>query len=296
MVAVALLHPVASFSWTTFSVHPSVVIGILALAALYEWRARVGDTGSAAGGGTPPAADASRTTVHPTPGQRLALYAGLATLFLTLDGPLHDLSDDYLFSAHMVQHLVLTLAVTPLLIAGTPGWMLRPALRSRIVNAIARRITTGPAAYAIFNVTVVTWHLPPLYNYALSHHPVHIVQHLCFLVASTIMWWPIMSSMPELPRLSYPKQMLYMFLMTLPMTVLAMIITYAGTLLYPWYASAPRVIGLSPLQDQRLGGLIMWIPGGLVFAGVLSVIFFRWVAAQEREDARADAEALAAAR
>jgi len=289
MVAVALLHPAAQFSWSTFSVHPSTVIGIVALAALYEWRARVGDDAPAAGGDAPPAAESSPPPRHPTSGQRLALYAGLVTLFFTLNGPLHDLSDDYLFSAHMVQHLVLTLLVTPLLIAGTPGWMLRPALRSRAVAAIARRITTGPAAFAIFNVTIVVWHLPPLYNYALAHHPVHIAQHLCFLVASTIMWWPIMSTMPELPRLSYPKQMLYMILLTLPMTMVAMIITYASTLLYPLYASAPRVIGLSPLQDQRLGGLIMWIPGGLVFVAVLSVIFFRWSAAQEREDLRASA-------
>jgi putative membrane protein len=205
-------------------------------------------------------------------------------MFFTLNGPLHDLSDEYLFSAHMVQHLVLTMVVTPLLIGGTPGWMLRPALRSRIVAAIAQRITTGPAAFAIFNVTIVAWHLPPLYNYALYHHPVHIVQHLCFLVASTIMWWPIMSPMPELPRLSYPKQMLYICLMTLPMTAVAMIITYSSSLLYPFYGGAPRVFDLSPLQDQRLGGLIMWIPGGFIFIAVLSVVFFKWVGAQEHAD------------
>jgi putative membrane protein len=161
-------------------------------AGLYAWRARAG----------------ARAGEHPTAGQKLAFAAGLATLLLTLNGPIHDLSDDYLFSMHMVQHLLLTMLVTPLLIAGTPGWMLRPALRIRAVAAVARYITTGPAAFTIFSLTIVVWHLPPLYNYALAHHPVHIVQRLCFLVASTIMWWPVMSTMPELPRLSYPKQML----------------------------------------------------------------------------------------
>ncbi|MGH7626210.1 MAG: cytochrome c oxidase assembly protein, partial [Gemmatimonadaceae bacterium] len=247
MYAVALLHPAAGFSWTTINVHWSTVIGSAVLAGLYAWRARAG----------------ARSGEHPSAGQKLAFAAGLATLLLTLNGPIHDLSDDYLFSMHMVQHLLLTMLVTPLLIAGTPGWMLRPALRSRAVAAVARYITTGPAAFTIFSLTIVVWHLPPLYNYALAHHPVHIVQHLCFLVASTIMWWPIMSTMPELPRLSYPKQMLYLFVLTLPMTLVAIIITYADTLLYPFYASAPRVMDLSPLQDQRLGGLIMWIPGGL---------------------------------
>jgi putative membrane protein len=214
----------------------------------------------------------------------VAFIAGLAAMFFTLNGPLHDLSDSYLFSAHMVQHLVLTLIITPLLIAGTPGWMLRPALRSRTVATIAKRITNAPAAFAIFNVTIVAWHLPPLYNFALAFHPAHIVMHLCFLVASTIMWWPVMSTMPELPRLSYPKQMLYLLFMTLPMTAVAMLITYSGTVLFPLYASAPRVWALSPLEDQRLGGLIMWIPGGFVFIGVISVAFFRWVAEFERQE------------
>src|SRR5512146_768591 len=230
MVGLSLLHPTTGFSWSSFSVHPSTVIGIAALGALYGWRARNGEVDPVPADprlGTP--ARAPDPTRRPTGGQMLAFVAGLAVMFFTLNGPLHDLSDTYLFSAHMVQHLVLTMVVTPLLIGGTPGWMLRPALRSRAVAAIARRITTGPAAFAIFNVTIVVWHLPPLYNYALTHHPVHIVQHLCFLVASTIMWWPVMSTMPELPRLSYPKQMLYLVLMTLPMSAVAMLITYAST-------------------------------------------------------------------
>ncbi|HEU4641018.1 MAG TPA: cytochrome c oxidase assembly protein [Gemmatimonadaceae bacterium] len=287
MFDVMLLHPTTELSWTSFDVHWSTVIGIAALAGLYVWRARAGERAmTAAEGGVERRVPAA--VAHPplTAGRKVLFLLGLATLFFTLNGPIHDLSDSYLFSAHMVQHLLLTMLVTPLLIAGTPGWMLRPALRSRAVAAIARRITTGPAAFAIFNLTIVVWHLPPLYNYALAHHPVHIVQHLCFLVASTIMWWPIMSTMPELPRLSYPKQMLYVFLMTMPMSLVAIIITYSDSLLYPFYASAPRVLGLSPLQDQRLGGLIMWIPGGLIFAGVLSVIFFKWVGELEAQDRR----------
>jgi len=280
---VSLLHPTATFSWSSFSVHPSTVIGIAALGALYAWRARAGEVDPVPQDGATPAR-APDPARRPTPGQVLAFVLGLAALFFSLNGPLHDLSDDYLFSAHMVQHLALTMVVTPLLIAGTPGWMLRPALRSRAVAAVARAITTGPAAFAIFNVTIIVWHLPPLYNYALEHHPLHIVMHLCFLVASTIMWWPVMSTMPELPRLSYPKQMLYLFLMSLPMTAVAMVITYSSTVLFPFYAGAPRVWALSPLQDQRLGGLIMWIPGGFVFIGVLSVAFFRWVREFERQE------------
>jgi putative membrane protein len=256
-----LLHPDTEFSLTHWTIHWSTVIGIAALGGLYGWRVR-------------------REGILPSLGERVAFAGGLLTLFLTLNGPLHDLSDDYLFSAHMVQHLVLTMLVTPLLIAGTPPWMLRPALRARAVERLARRITTGPAAFTIFSVTILVWHLPPLYNLAMAHHNVHIAQHLCFLVASTIMWWPLMSRMPELPALPYPAQMLYTFLLTLPMTAVSIVITYASVILYPTYGEAPRQFGLSPLDDQQLGGLIMWIPGGIVFLIVLTVVFFRWAAAE----------------
>ena len=123
----------------------------------------------------------------------------------------------------------------------------------------------------------------------MAFHPVHIAQHLLFLVTSTIMWWPLMSPLPELPRLSYPGQMLYCFLMTIPMSVVAVAITMADHVLYPAYSAAPRVWGLTPLNDQQLGGLIMWVPGGLFFLLVASVVFFTWSA--DGSDDRAGAQA-----
>ena len=253
-----LLHPVANLD-SGFTVHASTVIGIAALAALWEWRAR-----------TAPVAGS------PTLAQRAALYAALLLLFFSLNGPVHDLSDVYLFSAHMVQHLVLELAVPPLLLYATPGWMLRPLLRWRAVRAVAERVTRPAWCFAIFNLVLAGWHLPPAYNLALAYHPVHIAQHLMFIAASTLMWWPLLGSLRELPRPSYPAQLLYCFLMTIPMSIVSVYIVYADRVLYPAYAIAPRVLGISPLEDQRLGGLIMWIPGGLFFLLVMSVVFFRW--------------------
>lgn len=257
-----LLHDAARLSPDEFSVHLSTVIGLVGLGALYFWRASHA-----------PADQAGRS---PTTAQRAMFVAGLATIFLSLNGWLHDVSDFYLFSAHMVQHLVLTLVAPPLLIMGTPGWMLRPALRWPGVGPVARFITNAPAAYVIFNVVLIVWHLPPMYEFALEHHSVHIAQHLCFMVSATLMWWPILSPMPELPRLSYPLQMLYLFLMTIPMSLTAVCIGYSDHLLYPFYAAAPRLWGITPMQDQLIGALIMWIPGGLFFFAVISVIFFRW--------------------
>jgi putative membrane protein len=182
-----------------------------------------------------------------------------------------------------VQHLLLTMLVTPLLIIATPASMLRPALASPRVLALAKRITSGSAAFVLFNVTLIAWHLPPLYNLAMRNHDVHIVQHLCFLATSVLMWWPLLSRVPELPALSRPLQLLYICLLMIPMSVIGMIITYADEVLYPAYESAPRMWGLSPLEDQLIGGLIMWIPGSLIYVALLTIVFFRW--AKEAQDA-----------
>ncbi len=261
-----LLHGAAPLSWTGFSVHWSTVIGVAVLAGLYEWRSRAAVADPSLG-------------AAPDAGQRARFIAGLVVTVVALNGPLHDLSDSFLFSAHMVQHLVLTLLVPPLLISGTPASLFRQALRSPAVARIARVIGRPVFCFAAFNVVIAVWHFPVLYNFALAHHAVHIGQHLMFLVAAVLMWWPLLSPLPELPRLSYPLQMLYCFLMTIPMSLVAIFITYADSVLYPSYASAPRVWQLSPMQDQMIGGLIMWIPGGLFFVCVMAVVFFKWSAA-----------------
>ena len=257
----ALLHAGVAFRWNSFTLHPSTLIGLAALGALYAWAA-------------------SRFPEPPSIPRRVAFGAGLVLIFLSLNGPVHDLSDSYLFSAHMVQHLVLTLIAPALLLGGTSASMLRPPLRNRAVRSAAERLTKPIPAFAIFNIVLIAWHLPVVYELAMRNHTVHIVQHLMFIAAAVLMWWPILGTVPELPRLPYPGQMLYAFLMTMPMGMLSIFITYADTLLYPAYAAAPRVIGLTPLEDQRLGGLIMWVPGGLFFLGVMSVVFFRWSAAE----------------
>lgn len=280
-----LLHPVANLSSSGFTVHLSTVIGLTALGGAYLWRAHRGpsalDKAANERGGV---IEGVRT---PSSGQRAAFFVALAIVFFTLNGPLHDLSDYYLFSAHMLQHLVLTLIVPPLFILGTPGWMLRPLLRNSFVLSFAKTITTPSGCFLIFNGVLALWHLPPMYNLALASHPVHISQHLMFIAAAVFMWWPLTSQLPELPRASYPAQMMYCFLLTVPMGVIAIFISMAEDLLYPAYAIAPRIWGMSPMQDQQYGGLIMWIPGALFFYGVMSIVFFKW----QRRDADDEASA-----
>ena len=181
--------------------------------------------------------------------RKFSFFAALFVIFASLNGPIHDLSDDYLFSAHMVQHLLLTLAMPPLLLAGVPGWMLRPILRNPVTAGIARRLTKPVVCFTIFNVIIALWHIPVFYNSAMANHNIHIVEHLMFMSAAVLMWWPLLSPLPELPRLAYPGQMLYCFLMSVPMSIIAVYITMADRVLYPGLLG--RAESLAALTDGR---------------------------------------------
>ena len=271
MLYLVLLHPIVTLTWWRWSIHPSTVIGIAALGALYVWAAK-------------------KSGRDPTVAQRIFFFSGLLVMFASLNGPIHDLSDDYLFSAHMVQHLLLTLVMPPLILAGVPGAMLRPILSRRGIAPIARFFTRAPIAFVVFNVVIAAWHLPPLYNAAMANHNIHILEHLMFMTAAVLMWWPLLSQLPEFPRLAYPGQMLYSFLMSIPMTIVAVYIAMSDHVLYPAYAAAPRVLPISPLEDQLLGALIMWIPGGIIFYIIMTVVFFKWNARGEDSTAGAQVD------
>jgi putative membrane protein len=253
------------FAWASVSVHPEVVAGAALLGGLYAgaWISRPGRVGLRDG---------------------VWFGAGLAALLLALNGPLHDLSDFHLFSAHMVQHLVLTLVVPPCLLAGTPPWMLDgvlgPLWRRGAPRAAVGALTRPLPAFVVWSVALVAWHLPGPHSLALERHPWHVVQHLTLLGAGTLGWWPILSRSTLAPALGYAAQLLYLFVFGMPMTAVAAFVTAADRVLYPFYAAAPRLFGLSVLDDQRLGGVIMWVPAGLIPLLAFTVVYFRWAAAE----------------
>ena len=224
-----------------------------------------------------------------TRGQAACFVGALASVLLALNGPLHDLSDWYLFSAHMVQHLVLTLVAPPLLLAGLPPAMaealLRPVLARRWSAAVAWTITRPLPAFALYAIGLIGWHFPAPYNAALEMHGWHIVEHVVLMATALLGWWPVLSPSRALPALPYAAQLLYLFVFGMPMTVVAAMIASAEHVLYPFYEAAPRVTSLTPLADQRLGGLIMWVPSGLIPLAAFTIVFFRWVAAEADETA-----------
>src|SRR5205814_5203842 len=182
-------------AWQRWDLHPSVIIGLAVLGGLYvSW----GGLGA--------------------PRRRVASFAAaLTVLGLALNGPLHNLSDSYLFSAHMAQHLLLTLVFPPLLLYGTPAAVVRPLLRPTWVLRLAHWATRPLVAGALFSVPITLWHFPQFYHAALEYHPLHIVQHLVFIATAGIMWWPILSPVPDLPRASYLTHLPYLFVPGLPM-------------------------------------------------------------------------------
>ena len=256
------------FTWLGGEIHAEVVIGVLVLAGLY--------TGGIV---------RSRQRIPLT--KPLAFFGGCAALLLALNGPLHDLSDYYLFSAHMVQHLLLTLVVAPLWLAGTPGELLdrllEPMLRRKAAAAVLGRATRPLVALAAYAVALIGWHLPGPFNVALEGHGWHILEHLTLIATALLAWWPILSGSRLLPALPYAAQLLYLFVFGMPMTVVAAFVTGADRPLYAWYATAPRLFGLAPLADQQLGGIIMWVPAGIVPLVAFTVVFFRWAAAEPDE-------------
>jgi putative membrane protein len=198
-----------------------------------------------------------------------------AVLFISLMSPLDAIGDRYLFSVHMVQHLLLAAVWPPLLIKGLPAWMVRPLFRNRFLAPFASFATYPAVALLLFNVDVYLWHVPAAYNATLSSENIHILEHLTFMAFGVLNWWPVLSPLRE-QRLSYPLQILYLFLDGMFMMVLGIVFTFSPIVFYSAYAAAPRLWGLSALTDQQIGGLIMWYPGNLPYGILLATAFYRW--------------------
>jgi putative membrane protein len=219
--------------------------------------------------------------------RQLVFAEGVAVLLVALASPLHDLSEQYLFSAHMVQHLLVTLVGAPLLLAGTPGWLLRELLTSTRLLGVARAARHPLIAFGLFNLVFSIAHVPALYELSLASEPLHAAEHLVFLVTALLMWLPILSPLPEeLPRYPGLGQVLYLFVQTIPSGLVGALLSASGTAFYATYVMAPRITGLSPREDQQLGGLIMWVGTGLYFLIASAVVFFSWASREEATNRR----------
>jgi putative membrane protein len=208
--------------------------------------------------------------------------AGMGLLLLVSEWPVHDLAEGYLYSMHMVQHMVYTLVAAPLLVAGIPAWMWRAVLRPRPLGSLFRTATRPVVALVLFNAVLLFTHWPEVVEASVGSEPIHFALHVLVVGSAIVMWWPVLSPLPERPALSPPGQMLYLFFQSLAPTIPASFLTFGQALLYPVYGTFPRIWGMSALTDQLVAGLIMKIVGGLILWGFIVAIFFDWYA-RERD-------------
>ncbi len=212
--------------------------------------------------------------------------SGSLTALIALGPPIDDWSHFFFSSAHMFQHLLLILLATPLWIAGTPAWVYRPLVRNPVTNWFFRHLLHPIPAFIVANLINAIWHFPFAYDLSLQNEVWHTFQHVCFVIAGVLIWWPLMSKVPEWPRLAPPMQALYIFFQAIPTGIIGAMLTYSGPV-YDHYALASvRPWGISLKEDQEIAGLQMWVGMNTVFLIVASVIFLKWaVRESERDDA-----------
>jgi len=213
--------------------------------------------------------------------QTLCFGAGALAVLVASDYPIHDLAEHDLFSIHMVQHLTFSLVAAPLLLLGTPAWMARALLSPPGLLRGVRWMSRFFQATVLYNAVIVFTHAPATVDVALKYGVAHFGLHALLLISSLIVWMPILSPLPEVPRLFPPLGMLYLFLQSVIPTVPASFLTFGSKPLYHVYATFPRLWGISALTDMQVAGLIMKIGAGALVWGVITIVFFRWFRREE---------------
>ncbi|MGH2709880.1 MAG: cytochrome c oxidase assembly protein [Actinomycetota bacterium] len=211
-----------------------------------------------------------------TRGQVVSFFLGLFTILVVSSWPIHELAEERLLSVHMTQHLLLSLVAPPLLLFGTPGWLMRRLLRPRLLAAVVRNLSRPFIALLLFNAFIAFSHWPVIVGAAVDSELTHFTLHFALFGTAMLMWMPVLSPMFEIPRLRYPAQMMYLFAQSIVPTVPASFLTFADGPIYPFYGLASPLIGVDPVTDQRIAGLIMKIVGGFILWGFIAVLFFKW--------------------
>lgn len=228
-----------------------------------------------------------------------AFFTGLLVLIAALSRPLDGYAHE-LFSAHMLQHMLLTLAAAPLLLLGSP---IRPLLRGlprgvrrSVIGPLARARPLRALAHALRLPLVVGvlyvgglyyWHIPQVYDGAVAEPALHLLQHAWFLGTALLFWSVIIDPEPFRSPLHPAARIVYLLLAGAAQnTILGGVLAFSSRLFYRQYASSPLEYGLDPLTDQRIGGAIMWVPGDVIFLLAASLAFFRWLQREEDEQRR----------
>ena len=265
------LHTAPTGPWYTWHVHPDVIVLCLGLLVAYWYAVNVW---------RPHLQDAGRVKRR-----QVAYYcAGVAVIYVAGGTPIHDLSENWLLSAHMLQHLLFSLVAAPLLLAGVPTWLWEALLLRKLIFPIARVVLNPLVAIGFFNGVIVLTHLPETMDFTLNHHWFHLFVHVLIVSSALMMWFPVITNVPRLPHLTYPFQMAYLFVQSLIPSVVAAFITFSTSPVYRFYEQAPRLYGISATEDQQLGAFVMKIIGSLILWSFIGVAFARWYSKEQAEE------------
>jgi putative membrane protein len=273
--------------WTSWSLQPPVLVGLATAAWAYTRGVqRLWSGGRRRGIG---------------PWQAASFIGGLVALAIALVSPIHPLSSDLLW-VHMVQHVLLVLVAAPMLVLGAPlvpmtlavpvSWRrgVRSWGRTPWLRWVGRLMQRPLFAWVVSVAALWAWHAPPLYDAAVRNQTLHALEHLTFLATAILFWWVALRP-ARTAVLAGGLQVLYVFTAGVQSGALGAALTFAGSPLYQSYAHTATAWGLTPLQDQQLAGLIMWIPAGLVYVVAAGALFVRWLMAIEREARREEGRA-----
>lgn len=261
---------------------PTAIVPLVLVAALYAWAVRRVDA----------AHPGNRHPAHRT----WLFMAGLVAIAVALTSPI-EAYEGLLFSVHMIQHMLLELVAAPLLLAGAPITLalrvssprvrrgLLAVLQSRVVHVISFPVI----AWVLFAAVNWGWHFSTLYDQALENELLHYFQHATFLGAALLFWWPAIGADPSPWRLPHPMRLFYLFLAMPQNSFLGVALLQTSTVLYPHYVTNGRTWGPSPLEDQHLGGVLMWVMGDMAFLAGMAVVVALWVRHEERRTSRLDA-------
>ena len=257
-----------------FQPHPEIWALIIGLAGLWWFAlARIGPTATLPG----------EPVV--TRAQVRWGIAALVTLWLASDWPVHDIGEEYLYSAHMAQHMLFSFVVAPMVLLATPTWLARMLIGGGRAYRVVRWLTRLVPATLLFNGVVVLSHWPLVVNNVVDAPFMHYGVHMLVMGSALVMWFPVCGPFPEL-RFTLPVQMGFLFLQSVVPTVPAGWLVFADKVVYKSYDIPERVFGLSAVWDQQLAATFMKIGGGLFLWTVIVILFVRF-AEHARDDDRA---------
>lgn len=247
--------------------HPEVWLLVAFLVGAYAYCVRVIGPRAVARGLVPAGEVVTRK-------QLWCFVGAMALLWVGSDWPIHDLGEEYLYSAHMLQHMMFTYFMPPLALLATPVWLARTLVGSGRTSRVVRVLTRPLVAGLVFNTMIVVSHIPGVVNESVTVGPLHYLMHVLLVSSALLMWTPVCGPFPEL-RIQPAPKMVYLFLMSVVPTIPAAWLTFAEGTVYKHYAQPVRVFGMSVGEDQQLAGAIMKLGGTIFIWSIIVFIFFR---------------------